>query len=55
MEFLQSLYSDKDSSKIATDEQFDKILKLMSEYYGMNESFNNKYDQMPRFLLAKKQ
>ncbi|CDW77134.1 UNKNOWN [Stylonychia lemnae] len=55
MEFLQSLYADKDWTSIATDEQFEKIMQLMSEYYGMNENFDNKYSQLPRFLLAKKQ
>eukprot|EP00347_Sterkiella_histriomuscorum_P009934 403339312 len=55
LEFLQSLYSDKEWTGIANDEQFEKIMSLLSDYYGMNESKENKYQKLPRFLLAQRQ
>ena len=51
---MESLYADSQWSKIASDEQFEQIMALMSEYFGMieNEGKSNKYLNMPRYLLA---
>jgi hypothetical protein len=44
-EFLDSIVADKDWTKVANEEQFKKVLTLMSDYYGMNERHYNKYER----------
>ena len=53
-DFLGSLYSDQEWSKIATNDQFEKVMKIMSDFYGMQTSLENKYENDLSYRLARK-
>lgn len=55
-DFLSSLFSDKQWSQVATEDQFNKIFELLGENYGLYEKrFTNKYENLPNYILAQKE
>ena len=54
LHFLNSIYSDRNWTLIANDNQFDKILDIMSEYFGMDNTYENKYESINKYFFNKK-